>query len=483
MPITWKNVDSRDDTVAASLMTSAQKSFNTGMQGFTGIIEDEQARVASNRAIVGDNNDVALQSLYAKYKTPEELQAAQQSGEIDAMKQSFGGNYNRKAALAMGDERRNVLFTQQDADRVRQESKDARASAGVLDTFQAALVGDNTGATVGTDILNIPENLATLQATNGLAAARQMALDDQNKDLAARTAISDEARTVRDRESGEAAAKLLQDSYLLPGDFNENLLAFQDQIASAVNSGVIRAEDAAGLMEKHRSGAEALRSLGTQEKENVVREQSAVQGAYDREENSAITTRDNNLKAFPVFDKYDPDAPIDGSIGESIEIAMERSLDPGDAGKDIRRVMENFMADPLGPLLQPKTNKQGNRLMQTGEMGVPKEAQAGKQYNFTAADETMLPRLMALAMADQGYDDAWLGNDEDIDVAELGRALQEHWNAYVTNKTHLQERVRVNDAYLTEASKRAASLTTNLSAPLDKARAAVLRSKSNKSGN
>ena len=82
-PITWQNVNSPDNRLAAQLFESSQNSINSGLDRFTKIITDRE----KGNQVMADRARMAAQEEYLNmvqsYKTPEELQAARMSGVLD----------------------------------------------------------------------------------------------------------------------------------------------------------------------------------------------------------------------------------------------------------------------------------------------------------------------------------------------------------------------------------------------------------------
>ena len=89
-PITWRNVDAPHVDEAMRGFAWAGNSINTGFDNFTTALKQNEA---NNQAVWQqgkDANTAAYLDELRKYRTPEELQAAQQGGALDALKQRFG---------------------------------------------------------------------------------------------------------------------------------------------------------------------------------------------------------------------------------------------------------------------------------------------------------------------------------------------------------------------------------------------------------
>ena len=89
-PITWRNVDAPHVDEAMRGMAWAGHSINSGFDNFTNALKQNEV---NNQAVWQqgkDANTAAYLDELRKYRTPEELQAAQQGGALDALKQRFG---------------------------------------------------------------------------------------------------------------------------------------------------------------------------------------------------------------------------------------------------------------------------------------------------------------------------------------------------------------------------------------------------------
>ena len=94
-PITWRNVNSRSDAAGVALLNQAGNSFNKAFGALGEITDNIQGdRQAEYDFTVKDNTQQFKDAL-AKYRTPEEVQAAQQSGELDQLVSGFNGDVDR----------------------------------------------------------------------------------------------------------------------------------------------------------------------------------------------------------------------------------------------------------------------------------------------------------------------------------------------------------------------------------------------------
>jgi len=90
-PITWRNVAAPDFSGASNMMEQARQSFSSAFGAADNLLGQRQAIEQGNQENqVNLNTDQFEQMLRSRFQTPEELQAARQSGELDALRQQFG---------------------------------------------------------------------------------------------------------------------------------------------------------------------------------------------------------------------------------------------------------------------------------------------------------------------------------------------------------------------------------------------------------
>lgn len=90
-PITWRNVNGPDLTGAAAILGRSQDNFQNMFSGLQNVMDTARnTQIANQENQVNLNTDRFEQMLRERYRSPEELQAARQSGELDALRQQFG---------------------------------------------------------------------------------------------------------------------------------------------------------------------------------------------------------------------------------------------------------------------------------------------------------------------------------------------------------------------------------------------------------
>jgi hypothetical protein len=97
-PITWQNVNGVSLSDAGRSIDSAQRSFNGAFDGLQGVIKDHEAIDTSNMAVQKQNNTQSYLDKVAELgRTPAQLQAAIQTGQLEQLRASFGPNIDHAA--------------------------------------------------------------------------------------------------------------------------------------------------------------------------------------------------------------------------------------------------------------------------------------------------------------------------------------------------------------------------------------------------
>ena len=103
--ITWQNISGADYSNAARTLDAAQQRLDAGFGNLGDILKKREATDTANWDTGKVNNTQAFLDEVAKYRTPEEFQAAQQSGVLDRMRQGFGAQVDANAARTAQDGR------------------------------------------------------------------------------------------------------------------------------------------------------------------------------------------------------------------------------------------------------------------------------------------------------------------------------------------------------------------------------------------
>lgn len=146
-PIRWDTVRGPSLAEAAVPLQQAQRSFLSGFGDLGNVLAQREAMDQANYQNTRINNTNAFLDAVAKYRTPEELKAAQDSGALDALRASFNGQVDAGAIRGAVDARTAAL-QQQAQNRIAYEhmQTDERV-APLLDQFKrATLAGDSVAA-------------------------------------------------------------------------------------------------------------------------------------------------------------------------------------------------------------------------------------------------------------------------------------------------------------------------------------------------
>lgn len=106
MAITWRNVQGGDSAGALRNLLSAGAGVTAGFDALRGVVQDADVigRQQFEQQKVTNTNEF-LDSLQARYQTPEALQAAIASGEVNELRQAFGRNIDAGAVRGAADTR------------------------------------------------------------------------------------------------------------------------------------------------------------------------------------------------------------------------------------------------------------------------------------------------------------------------------------------------------------------------------------------
>ena len=182
MPITWKNVSSSgsaaNSAVGAELFEQSREAMRDGFSGLQGILKQKQATDLANWDQIKENNTNQFLDRLAQYKTPEELQAAQASGELNPLRQGFGAQIDQAAV--------------RDADNKMLDTLRQRATAGYnYEKQRTAQLDDPVLQRLGAELLAVnPENLKGINgAFGGLEAQANQLVTDGKLSAAGRLAF------------------------------------------------------------------------------------------------------------------------------------------------------------------------------------------------------------------------------------------------------------------------------------------------------
>ena len=161
-PITWRNVDTANLAQSAVPLAYSQQSINGAFDAFQNILRQRQDVDNANTAAIQEVGKQNFLDALAQARTPEQMAALQQSGQLDAMRQSMGAQ--ARNAVRGADESRLAS--------VRQQTTQEQAfNAAQLERSQVPL----------------KDEIASLTANGKFAEARELA--QQHPELLNRAAL------------------------------------------------------------------------------------------------------------------------------------------------------------------------------------------------------------------------------------------------------------------------------------------------------
>lgn len=110
-PITWQNINAPDLAAASRPLEAAQRSFSNMFGQFGDILAQRERINEANWQNTKTNNTNAVLDRLASFRTPDELAAAQASGELAQMRQRFGAQIDTAALRGAEEQRLNALRT------------------------------------------------------------------------------------------------------------------------------------------------------------------------------------------------------------------------------------------------------------------------------------------------------------------------------------------------------------------------------------
>jgi hypothetical protein len=214
MPITWQNINAPSLGEPGRTLAGAGQAINDAFTPLREQLKAYQTNEAQNYEVGKTNNTEAFMAqLTSRYKTPEALAAAQASGELEALRTSFGAQIDQARTREALDTRGGVL---QQRDLTKRAYDNQVIEDTIRPQMQAALAVIQTGDKAKFDaFLNDPANAPLKAMKQGDLMARLTEFE---------RATAEEGRKV----SGEGRAVAAQAELLRNGEATrENMLAQQ----------------------------------------------------------------------------------------------------------------------------------------------------------------------------------------------------------------------------------------------------------------
>lgn len=146
--ITWRNVTGADDNGALRNLLAASQGVGNAFGGLQQVVNNFEAADRANlERTRADNTSTFLDQLQARYATPEALQAAIASGEVDQLRAGYGKNIDRNATRGAAESRLANLRQQGLAERQFNNQVAQDEANPIMQRARAlALQGDLAGA-------------------------------------------------------------------------------------------------------------------------------------------------------------------------------------------------------------------------------------------------------------------------------------------------------------------------------------------------
>lgn len=217
MPITWQNINAPSLGDPGRALANAGQAITDAFTPLREQLKAYQTNEAQNYEVGKANNTEAFMAqLTSRYKTPEALAAAQQSGELDALRSSFGAQIDQARTREALDTRGGVL---QQRDLTERTYKNQVIEDTIRPQMQAALGFIQKGDKAGFDaFLNDPANAQLKAMKQGDLMARLTEFE---------RATAEEGRKV----SGENRAVVAQAELLRNGEATRQNMVESQRIA------------------------------------------------------------------------------------------------------------------------------------------------------------------------------------------------------------------------------------------------------------
>lgn len=186
-PITWQNINAPNNMDASQQMTAATNSFNNAFSGLQGALQQNdqiEAKKFDKQKIL--NTQSYLNQVDELGKTPEQLQAAIQSGALDKLRQSFGPNIDHAAVRGAGETLLNQRYQQAKAATEYSHMAADERTAGIADQYKALMTkGDPESVAQAGELFN------QYRALGGRSEASLVAFGDERGQIVKKRGYED----------------------------------------------------------------------------------------------------------------------------------------------------------------------------------------------------------------------------------------------------------------------------------------------------
>jgi len=403
MPITWKNVSNGDAGfgAAARLMEGAGKNMTGGLDRLGAVVQGELDRKDANRDNTITNNTDAYQDRIASFKTTEELQAAQASGELDTMKQRFNGLVDKDAIRGAETSALDALYARDEAGYKRGRTAIERQAAPAMDLFKQELAAGNLeGAAANLEEnAGVYNNLNKLGELQGLLESRGIEVRDTN-------------RTENEYQSNKGMEQLFTDALGQDSELKARRFMTENAGRYGVSASTLFARSDE-LIPKYRKKFQ----LTDQQAEEVNDYEARSENTADFIEARATKVRDEIYKNNQLESKYA--FTDEQNIGFDDVTAFTQ-----EQGWDMKVPFVSKLAEDI-PAMSKELAK---------EVGMSKE------------DRRLLPAIAKAAINSLGRPDEWVGQ-EGLWDSEYRKAFLRTYDEFQNHKVSEANRLDADEAY------------------------------------
>lgn len=430
-PITWRNVNSNVGYGVSNALDRAGDTINNGLNSLQHLVRQQQDTQVKNWDNQAQQNTQNFLDRVAAYRSPEELAAAQQSGELDAMRQGYGAQVDRAAVRGAADQQLDLLrqrVTSQNQFQDQQTERGQRASVEQVKALQAAGRFDEAnklaaGLMHGGDLALQSRGYQRENAQDGREDTK-LKYEGQRVGLeGARVALARAADARQQTEFNQNQDIRKQTDAL--ARYGQQLIA-QGADEKTTREGIIRFANENGINPRVLLGTvagngqtfESMTGLTKAQQDKLSGESAAAEAEKARKDADATWKRDQAFAANPVDKVYsfaDPDAVTEGQVIDQLKKTIPKQ---SDAAAKFDSLLGQFKSKAgvdsskvnLGPILK-------EALLRTGT---------------------------------SGEDNAWFSFDRDLNWKELSSNLDQVYKESVRNALSLQARDKAHSAFLDE---------------------------------
>lgn len=376
-PITWRSLQGASSTGAAAIMDSARGAFNDGFGALQGVLDKEQATAEANWDNTKQNNTNQFLDKLNAFKTPEELAAAQASGELDALRSQYGAQVDSTAIRgAEGDLQQKLIERISAQNQYADDSLD-RTQRGDVDAIKGMIAQrDFTGANSALERLELRNEAPLFEALQQGQRTqveegyqdRRFNMDEKKfgaemSGIGLRNSAARLQLTSQQEQQGMSAmvAQVLQ-NYPTEQAGREALLQMaRDQGVSgkAVLAGVTELSGLYG----------AATGLTKEDQDELAKRQTSSQASLERfnqDEKTALDKVIKNAPVEPVYSFSDKDRMTEGQVYEQIAKVIPKNREETvktiqDKVSDLSGKYKIPAGMELGPVIQEAFKRTGTK--------------------------------------------------------------------------------------------------------------------------